>query len=65
MKKETDGSEEEQEAGDEEVTTTNAERKWVHGDDGEDGFGNEDLVWIRLRAFIYKSQKFQSSLLNF
>lgn len=48
----THGSEEEQEAGDEEVTSTKAERKWVHGDDGEEGLGNEDFVWILRRAFI-------------
>lgn len=57
---ETHGLEEEEEeaAGDEEVTRTRAERKWVHGEEEDEGEenngddGNEDLVWIRLRAFI-------------
>lgn len=56
----THRSEEEHEAGEEEVTIKRTERKWIHDDDEDDEdeddageWGDEDEVWLRLRAFIY------------
>lgn len=58
----THRSEEEQWAGEEEVTTNRTERNWTHeyddDDDDEDEEGEEfefegNEVWVRLRALIY------------